>query len=354
MPRKIIVSLFGPVLFVAACGQQKEKSNAAASTNSNRKQVVVFTPHGQEMLDEYKKAFEKAYPNIEVVGRFVPTGQILSQLRIDKGAAKIDVWWGGTSAFFAQAKNEKLLEPYKPSWAGAIKAEYHDSDDAWFAQFLQVPAIMFNKNIYKADAVPQKWDDLLDPKWKDKIVIREPMDSGTMKTIFTGLIWRSGGANHDPAPGYDFLKRLDAHTKTYLPNPQALYDRVAKSEEGYLSLWNLTDVLFQAEANGYPFGYRIPTDPVPISLDPIALIAGGPHAEEAKLFYEFVTSKENCLKLARDHFRILAREDISRKELPARMREIQFQPMQFDFSEFDKLQTQWMDHWQTSIRDPKK
>jgi len=327
---------------------------SACKPAAPKKQVVVYSPHGQEILDEFGAAFHAAHPDIEFVGRFVSPLQVLSQLRIDTRSPKIDVWWGGTSAFFSQGVAENLLQPYRPSWADASKTEYHDAKDFWYAQFLQVPAVMFNSNIYKVEDIPKSWAELLDPKWKDKIVIREPMDSGTMKTIYSGIIWRLGGAEHKSDAGYDFLKKLDAQTKSYLPNPQALYDRIGKSSEGYISLWNVTDIIFQAKANGYPFGFRVFEDPVPLSVDPIGIIAGAPHSEEAKLFYEFVTSKENCVKLAKEHYRILARTDISKDDLPAEMNAIQFQPMDISFEAFDKLQNEWMETWRKTIRNPEK
>jgi len=164
----------------------------------------------------------------------------------------------------------------------------------------------------------------------------------------------NGGDRGDSAPGYQFLKNLDVQTKTYLPDPQALYDRIAKSEEGYISLWNVTDIIFQTEANQYPFGWRIPSGPVPISVDPIGLIANSPNPTDAELFYEFVTSRENCLKMARDHYRILARTDIAPEELPEKMKAIAFEPLSFDAAAFDKAQLEWMEHWFKSIRDSEK
>lgn len=314
----------------------------------------MLSPHGQELLDDFEEAFEAAYPDIDVVGRFVPSRQVLAQLRIDKESPRADVWWGGTSALFSQGKAEGLIAPYRPSWAEASCEGYHDVDDTWYAQFLQVPAVMFNSNIYTEDQMPATWEELLAPEWKDKIVIREVLDSGTMRTIFTGLIWRSGGEMRDPTAGYEFLGKLDAQTRSYLPNPQALYDRIGKSAAGYISLWNLTDIVYQSEVNGYPFGARVPSDPVPVSLDPIAIVAGAPNRTEAELFYEFVTSKENCIKLARDHYRILARDDIDPEDLPARMTAIRFEPMPIDLAEFDRLQVEWMRHWREEIRDPEK
>lgn len=333
---------------LASCGGESKPAAPA------KRQVVVYSPHGQEILDDFEKRFEAAHPDIDVIGRFIPTGQILGQLRIDKSAPQIDVWWGGTSAFFNDAKREGLLAPYKPTWADAVPAAQRDAGDAWYAQFLQVPAVMFNARVNKAEQIPATWAGLLDPAWNGKIVIREPMDSGTMKTIFTGMMWSLGGAAHDPAPGYDYLKKLDAATRKYLPNPQALYDQIAKSEEGYISLWNVTDIIFQAEANGYPFGYRIPDEPVPVSVDPIALVAGAPHMEEAKLFYEFATSLDSNVYLAEKHFRIPARTDIPPERLSEKMRGLKFTPLETNIEDFDRLQAEWMTHWREKIRDPNK
>lgn len=342
-------------LILAACGSETASTDGGGeAAREPTRRVVVFTPHGQELLDQFTALFEAEYPDIEVVGTFVPTGKILSRLRIDKDSPQADIWWGGTSAFFSEAKSESLLQAYRPTWADQVDDGAHDPDDMWYAHFLQVPAIMFNRNIYHSDQMPAVWNDLLDPKWDDKIVIREPMNSGTMKTIYTGLIWQRGGPEHDPAAGYRFLEHLDDQTRSYLPNPQALYDRIAKSSAGYISLWNLTDILFQSEANGYPFGFRIPDEPVPVSLDPIGIVNGAPNPEEAKLFYEFVTSRESCVLLAREHFRILARQDIPKDDLPVSMASIEFTPLEIDLEAFDRLQVEWMQHWADSIRDPEK
>lgn len=345
------------LVFLAAlgCGHSDRKGDEETAGGSSASgTVVVYSPHGQEMLDEYARAFEKAFPGIKVVGRFIPTGQILGQIRIDKDAPKADVWWGGTSAFFAQAAEEGLLQGYRPSWAAHSRPEHHDASDRWYAQFLSVPAILFNRNIHEGEEVPGNWEDLLERRWKGKLVFREPMDSGTMKTIFAGLVWHLGGSSGNPEPGFEYLRMLDSQTRAYLPNPQALYDRIAKSPEGYISLWNLTDIIFQSRANQYPFGYRIPEGPLPVSCDPIGILTNAPHLEEAKQFYEFVTSRENCLRLARDHYRILARTDIRPEESPDWMQGIVFEAMPMDLNRFDRLQVEWMDYWRRSIRDPEK
>ena len=64
--------------------------------------------------------------------------------------------------------------------------------------------IMINSDVLTPEEGPQDWDDLLDPEWKDKIVIRGVLASGTMRTIYSSMIYRQGA--DDPEKGYEWLK----------------------------------------------------------------------------------------------------------------------------------------------------
>ena len=44
--------------------------------------------------------------------------------------------------------------------------------------------LVYNSAAVPAAEAPQDWDDLLDPKWKGKILIRDPLASGTMRTVW--------------------------------------------------------------------------------------------------------------------------------------------------------------------------
>ena len=48
---------------------------------------------------------------------------------------------------------------------------------------------------------PQDWDDVLDPRWRDKVLIRDPMASGTMRAIWGLIIERSLRTTGDTAAG---------------------------------------------------------------------------------------------------------------------------------------------------------
>jgi len=51
-------------------------------------------------------------------------------------------------------------------------------------------AFLYAEKVVKPEEAPQDWDELLDPKWKKKLIIRDPLASGTMRAVFGFIILR--------------------------------------------------------------------------------------------------------------------------------------------------------------------
>lgn len=77
-------------------------------------------------------------------------------------------------------------------------------------------------------------------------------------------------------------------------------------QEGLISLWDLPDVRLYQEQKKLPAAYNIPTSGTPVALDAIAIVRGAPHEEEAKRFYEFVTTPESLIHSGRNYYRLRA------------------------------------------------
>src|SRR5690606_30844026 len=130
---------------------------------------------------------------------------------------------------------------------------------------------------------PRYWDDLLDPTWADRIIIRYPLASSTMRTTLEATIMRQPTVEED----YRSLACLHHNTKAYTPDPTYMYLRLGRGEAD-LSLWNMTDIYIQGAT--YPFGYLLPASGTPVLSDGIAIVKNAPNPERARQFYEFVTS----------------------------------------------------------------
>ena len=314
------------------------------STDS-RTPLVIYSPHGKELLSDSENAFERAHPNVDI--RWIDMGgqNAYDRVRTESQNPQASLWWGGDSPTFSKAAAEGLLEPYRPSWADAVDDLAHDPSDNWYGTFLTPEVILFNTRTVPENERPSDWDDLLESQWEDRIIIRYPLASSTMRTIWGALIMRQPSEED----GYAWLARLDRNTKTYAADPTQLYLKIAR-EEGDITLWNMPDTYIQTEMGGYPFGFVLPVSGTPVLNDAIALVAGGPNQDIAQLFYEFVTSDSALVDQANRFFRIPVRNDINPASLPEWITEANIRAMDVDWEKLTSEGSRWMQHWDEFIK----
>ncbi len=178
-------------------------------------------------------------------------------------------------------------------------------------------------------------------------MIRGVLASGTMRTIYSAMIFRQGAG--DPAKGYEWLKKLDVNTKEYTQDPTNLYLKMAR-QEGSLSLWNLQDIMIQKETKNQPFDFIYPASGAPILVDGVGIIKGSKNEEIAKKFYEFLFEPKLRSELAEKLFQIPTRSDISKDTLPAWLKGIELKPMELDWATMAAKEKEWMDYWDQNIK----
>lgn len=315
---------------------------------SPKETVVVYSPHGKEMLGYFEQAFEKENPTIDVRWLDMGAQTAFDRLRTEKSNPQASLWWGGPSDLFEQAENLELLAPYKPSWHDKVDARYHSPNDCWYASFLTPECIMFNSELLTKDTAPQDWDELLSEQWKGKIVIRDPVQSGTMRTIFSSLIAKELARTGSLDSGFHYLERLHRNTKSYAADPSQLYLKLSRGE-ALVTLWNLTDALLQARQNQFPFGFIVPKNGTVVAVEGIALVKGGKNLEGAKKFYEFVTSKESLNEQAEKFYRLPVRTDVEVHSDWAK--EATYTLLDIDHNLASKKQSEWLSRWEESVKN---
>jgi iron(III) transport system substrate-binding protein len=341
---KLPYFLLAMILSVLSCGQQESGDKTAQEDR-----IVVYSPHGKEMLGDFAKRFEAANPGVNVHWQDMGSQNILDRMRSEKSNPQADIWWGAPSALFMNAADDGLLQPYRPSWADEIEPAHRDAADRWFGTYLTPEVIAFNSQVLTKKTAPQDWDELLLPKWKDKITIRYPIASGTMRTIFATLIWRTYQTTGSPEQGYEWLRKLDANTKSYPANPTLMYLQLAR-QEALVTLWNMPDIELQKTLYPYPFDYVIPESGTPVLVEGLAIVANCKHPNLAREFYEFITTQDSFAIQAKEYFRIPTRKDIPSSRLPEWMVQTKINAMDIDWTVFSKKSKEWMKHWDESIK----
>jgi iron(III) transport system substrate-binding protein len=319
------------------------------SGSSNQSRLLIYTPHGQDLLKDFIARYKQQYPNADVQFLDMGSREILERVRVERNRPQADLWWGASHMTFQTAAEENLLLEFRPTWADKVPAAARDTADRWYGTYETPQVIAYNSDAVKAEEAPHDWDDVLDPKWRDKVLIRNPNPSDTMRVIFGAMIWRFYKDTGTPDKAYDWLRKLDANVHEYTADGTLLMQKLGR-REGLITLYNMPDVRLYKEQKNFPVGYSVPASGTPAVIDGIALIRGGPNAEEAKRFYEFVTTPESLAYAAHKYYRIPVRSDLDRSQLPAWMNE-PFTRMPVDWDLLRKNGSDWLRYWDTEIRD---
>ncbi|HTS86998.1 MAG TPA: extracellular solute-binding protein [Gemmatimonadales bacterium] len=312
--------------------------------------LTIYSPHGRDHLTLLEHEFERLHPDIDVRWLDLGSQEVLDRLRFERVNPQADVWFGGPTTLFARGVAESLLAPYRPNWADAVDTSGVGPDDFYFPVY-RTPAIIAYNNLAVPDsAAPRDWDDMLAPRWRDRVLIRDPVASGTMRAIWGMILERSLRRTGDTTEGIAWLRRLDGQTRTYALSP-ALLDAKLARQEGLVTLWDLPDILI-SRSKGMPFGYVFPRSGTPVIDDAIALVRGCKHPAAAKEFIDYVGSVDGELIAAQRVFRLPARRDLPADRVPAWVREVETQmvvePMDWDL--LTRKGSDWMAYWDQHVR----
>ncbi|HEY1269094.1 MAG TPA: extracellular solute-binding protein [Candidatus Binatia bacterium] len=178
--------------------------------------VVVLGPPGDVIRNAMIDGFKKAYPGINLEYSGGRSGEQAVKLGTERdgGIYSADVFLGGPTTANFQLKPMKALDPVRPAlilpevvdtkyWRDN-KHEFSDSDGLYDLVFVGQASspIVYDSRQVKREEV-EKVNDLLNPKFKGKIVVNDPMVSGAAVPVFR-FIWEMLG----PQKATDYYKRL--------------------------------------------------------------------------------------------------------------------------------------------------
>jgi iron(III) transport system substrate-binding protein len=323
---------------------------AVGGCGDGRLPLVLYSPHGRDLLQLVEESYETLHPEVDVRWLDMGSQEVFDRIRSEAANPQADVWFGGPDTILSRGAALELLAPYRPAWADAVPAASRHPGNLYFGLYEAVPILIYNADAVSADEAPGDWDELLEPRWADKIIIRDPLASGTMRTAFGMVLARSVAETGDTARGFDWLRRLDRQTKEYAVNPALLFEKLTR-QEGLVSIWELTDLLF-LQQRGTPLAYTFPASGTPVIDDAIGLVAGAPHAEEGKRFIDWVGSQEALRLTAERAFRLPARTDIPPDELPqwARQALAEIVRVEMDWQLLAERGSKWMSQWDREVR----
>jgi iron(III) transport system substrate-binding protein len=276
--------------------------------------------------------------------------EVYDRLRSERANPQADVWFGGPATIFALGARDSLLESFRPTWVEAVEPHGRGPGDLYSAAYETPAVIVYAEQAVKPDEAPRDWDDLLDPRWKGKILIRDPLASGTMRAVWGMIIERGLRQTHDTAAGFQWLRRLDAQTKEYVLNGPLLDQKIVR-QEGLVTIWDLPDILL-SRRDGLPLGYVFPKSGTPVIEDAIGVVRNARHRAQARAFVEYVGSVAAQLAATREAYRLPARLDLPVDSLPSWAREVRrvMKVADVDWDLLAERGADWMRYWDQTVR----
>src|SRR6201995_1512777 len=248
-------------------------------------QVVHYTSTDLPVAEKLGKAFEAKYPGISV--RVERTGAERVFQRIGQEYSSnihaVDVVNSSDAAHFIVWKRDGLLAPYVPEEVAKYYPDEHRDADGQFASFrVWLSIIAYNTNLVKAEEAPKSFADLLDPKWKGKIVKAHPGYSGTIMTA-TYQMQRD--------LGWTYFEQL---AKQGIMQVQSSADPPKKLDLGERAVMadGNEDNIFQLKESGRPVEPVYASEGTPLIIGPNGVFKGSPNPNAAKLFQSFCLSRE--------------------------------------------------------------
>ena len=134
---------------------------------AQKQTVVIYTAIENEQITEYKKAYEKALPNLDVKMKRLSTGDISAVFMAEKDNMQADVIWGVGATNILIFKNAGLLAPYAPKGLDRVQGLFRDKANppSWVGIDIYMSAFCFNTEVAKKQNLPApaSWADLTKP-----------------------------------------------------------------------------------------------------------------------------------------------------------------------------------------------
>ena len=318
-----------PAMEAAAETTEATTQEPAADAADASGTVVVYSPHDADPLNAGVNMFMEKYPNIQVEVVAAGTGELLNRIAAEAENPIADVLWGGGADSLAAFK--EYFQPYVCANDDVIDEAYKDPDDLWIGESPLPMVIFYNKELLAKDGMeaPTSWEDLTDPQWKGKIAYCLPSKSGSAYTQLCTMLLGHGGKED----GWDFIKKLYDNLDGKIVDSSGKCHKMVKDGEFYVGLTIEKSAVQYAGDDTVAYCY--PEDGTSAVPDGVALVKGAPNEANAKLFIDFVTSKECQEAQNKDFGRRPARNDVEPEGLPA-LADIKLVDYDFDWAANDK------------------
>jgi iron(III) transport system substrate-binding protein len=312
-----------PLAAAAQTSDWKKSWDDTLAAARKEGKLVVAGPPSQELRRTLPAAFKARHGiTVDYIGG--RSTELATRLRAERqaGIHSLDVVFAGNESMAIVFYGEKMLQPLKPALIlpDVVDGQNWKKGQLWFSdpqgQYIlrlsNTVTTMFHINT--KDVKPgelRSVHDLLDPKWKGKIALQDPTISGSGSNQAAHLYYQHGA---------DFVKRLYVDQKPMISrDTRQITDGLARGTYP-ITLGAEDAEVVKLKQEGIPVEILDTlTDlysQVSASFGQVGLLDNAPHPNAAKVFVNWIASKEGSEVFNRAMGTAPTRNDIDESFLP--------------------------------------
>lgn len=247
--------------------------------------VVWYTSVDLPVAEKVARAFEAKYSGISVRVERNGSERLFQRIEQELGSGihAGDVVNTSDGAHFVIWKRAGRLLPYVPMEAAqSLPKEQIDPDGTFLSWRASLSVLGYNTNLVPAPEAPKSFADLLDPKWRGRMVKGHPGYSGTILTA-TFQISRE--------LGWGYLERLAKQNVLQVQSSTDPPKKLALGERAVMADGNEYNV-FQMKESGQPLEVVYATEGSPMITGPSAIFKTAPNPNAARLYQHYLFAPE--------------------------------------------------------------
>ena len=241
--------------------------------------VSMLTENATALLAEFKKK----YPFIETSLYRANTQKLLPKIQLEARTQQhqADVI-SATFTIWNELTRGKLIMKYDSPERSRFPADLKDAEGYWNILHLGVQGMAYNTRMVAPDIAPKRYEDLLHPRWRPKQIAMDYRDSSWMAVMLEIM---------GEAEGIAFMKKLAAKDLYMRENKNLLTQLLAAGEFPVLANTYL-ETFAKIQKAGAPIEWVAGRNPIPASTHLLGIYAHARHPNAAKLFVDFLLSRE--------------------------------------------------------------
>ena len=268
---------------LAAAGRSGAADPKIVEAAKKEGQLVAYVSMLTENATALLAEFKKKYPFIDTSLYRANTQKLLPKIQLEARTQQhqVDVI-SATFTIWNELTRGKLIMKYDSPERSRFPADLKDAEGYWNILYLGVQGMAYNTKMVTPDSAPKRYEDLLHPRWRPKQIAMDYRDSSWMAVMLEIM---------GEAEGIAFMKKLAAKDLYMRENKNLLTQLLAAGEFPVLANTYL-ETFAKIQKAGAPIEWVAGRNPIPASTHLLGIYAHARHPNAAKLFVDFLLSRE--------------------------------------------------------------